>query len=65
MMPKQKTVTKKPSLPVEEEKIREIDLEKKIVDPELAPGEEAEEEDEDDALLDDEEIDPFKDRWEE
>lgn len=52
--------------PIEEEKIIEIDLEDKLVDPELIPGEDSLDDPEDEeALLDDEEVDPFKDKWEE
>ena len=47
------------------EKIIEIDIEDKIVDPELIPGEEIEAEEDEEAVLDDEEVDPFKDKWEE
>ena len=64
-MPKVKTIEKKNTKPAEEEKIIEIDTEEKVVDPELIPGEETEEEAEDDAVLDDEEINPFGDKWEE
>ncbi len=64
-MPKAKKIEKKPVAPKEEEKIIEIDTEEKEVDPELIPGEETDEELEDDAILDDDEVDPFKDKWEE
>ncbi len=48
----------------EEEKTLEPDL---VLGDELVPGEVAseEEEDEDGTVLDDEEVDPFKDKWEE
>jgi hypothetical protein len=45
-----------------------LEEEEKILDPELVPGEvvEDEEVEDDDAIgLDDEEVDPFKDKWEE
>lgn len=61
----QKTAPKKEIRPPEEDKIIEIDLEEKIIDPELIIGEESEEELEEDAILDEEEVDPFKDKWEE
>lgn len=51
--------------PLEEEKIIEIDIEEKIIDPEIIIGEETSEDEDDDAGLDEEEIDPFKDKWEE
>lgn len=52
----------------EVEKIIEIDDEAvKDLDDELIPGEieDTEAEEEDDAVLDEEEVDPFKDKWEE
>ncbi|MDP3962811.1 MAG: hypothetical protein Q8Q03_03025 [bacterium] len=65
-MPKTKELEKKISSPGDDlEKIIEIDTEDKVVDPELIPGEEAEDELDEDAVLDDEEVDPFKDKWEE
>ena len=63
-MPKTKIKEQKSARPLEEEKIIDIDLEEKIIDPEIAI-EEAEEELEEEAVLDDEEVNPFKDRWEE
>lgn len=69
-MPKTKELEKKTvgreTKPADDlEKIIEIDIEDKVVDPELIPGEEVEVEEEDEAVLDDEEVDPFKDKWEE
>ncbi len=69
-MPKTKELEKKTgsreAKPADDlEKIIEIDIEDKVVDPELIPGEEIEAEEEDEAVLDDEEVDPFKDKWEE
>jgi hypothetical protein len=64
-MPKAKKIEKKVAAPKEEEKIIEIDTEEKELDAEIMPGEETEEELEDDAILDDDEVDPFKDKWEE
>lgn len=64
-MPKSKKTEVKPVAPKEEEKIIEIDTEEKELDPELLPGEEVEEELEEEAALDDDEVDPFKDKWEE
>ena len=61
-MPKSKTTDKNV---VSGEKIIDIDSEEKEIDPEVAVGEETEEESEEDALLDDDEVDPFKDKWEE
>lgn len=70
-MPKSKTpekkIEKKTTRPVEElDKIIEIDEEAKMTDDlELIPGESEEDDPEDDAGLDEEEVDPFKDKWEE
>lgn len=67
-MPKAKiseVKNKKPAVEIEKDKIIEIDTDEKEIDPELIPGEETEEELEDDATLDDDEVDPFKDKWEE
>ncbi|HEY4503574.1 MAG TPA: hypothetical protein VJJ28_00475 [Candidatus Paceibacterota bacterium] len=60
-----KTKEQNNTRPTEEEKIIEIDAEEKIIDPETAVGEEVDEELEEDAILDEEEVNPFKDRWEE
>jgi hypothetical protein len=61
-----KTVEKKVAKPAEEEKIIEIDTEEKILPDELIPGEdEGDDPEDDEAGIDDEEIDPFKDKWEE
>ena len=65
-MPKEKTETKKSGRPSEEEKVAEIDPEEKVVDTELISSEENMDElEEEDAILDAEEVDPFKDKWEE
>ena len=58
-MPKAKAVE-----PKEEEKIIDPDL---MLGDEIIPGDviDPEDEDEDASLLDDEEVDPFKDKWEE
>lgn len=75
-MPKTKTTVKKPEKIVEKkiakpadeiEKIIEIDEEAKVADDlELIPGEtETEDPEDEEAVLDDEEVDPFKDKWEE
>ncbi len=58
-MPKTKVVE-----PKEEEKIIDPDL---ILGDEIIPGEvvDPEDEDEEGVVLDDEEVDPFKDKWEE
>jgi hypothetical protein len=71
-MPKTKTTAKKEEKkpiqkPVEElEKIIEIDEETKVDDLELIPGEASEDDPEEDEVgLDEEEVDPFKDKWEE
>lgn len=70
-MPKPKSADKKTEkkvvAPTEEtEKIIEIDEETKDDDLELIPGDISEDDPEDDELgLDDEEVDPFKDKWEE
>lgn len=65
-MPKTKELDKKTISPADDlEKIIEIDAEEKIMDTELIPGEEIDEELDDEATLDDEEVDPFKDKWEE
>ncbi len=65
-MPKTKELEKKTISPADDlEKIIEIDSEEKIMDPELIPGEEIDEELDEEATLDDEEVDPFKDKWEE
>lgn len=59
---------KDPLKPIEGlEKIIEIDTEEKEADIELVPGEIADEdlEDDEEGGLDEEEIDPFKDKWEE
>lgn len=65
--PKDKIVEKKISKPTDElEKIIELDPEDKDADLELIPGEPVEEDAEEDEVgLDEEEIDPFKDKWEE
>ncbi len=75
IMPKNKTVIKqtlkktekKVVKPADElEKIIEVDTEIKDGELELVPGEVTEEEsEEEEAVLDDEEVDPFKDKWEE
>jgi len=66
-MQKSKIIGRKdPKAPVEKEKIIDIDPENKVDDLELIPGETVEEDtEEEDALLDDDEVDPFKDKWEE
>lgn len=70
-MPKSKTpekkVEKKVVKPADElEKIIEIDEEAKVADDlELIPGESEEDDPEEDGGLDEEEVDPFKDKWEE
>ncbi len=64
-MPKTKSAEKKSTKSLPEEKIIEIEDEVKEGDVELVAGDELEDELEDDAILDDEEIDPFKDKWEE
>jgi hypothetical protein len=66
-MPKTKPTENKIQKPVDElEKIIEIDEETKVDDIDLVPGVvEEEDTEEEDAVLDDEEIDPFKDKWEE
>lgn len=66
-MPKTKATEIKNKKPIEEEKIIDIDTEEKDGDLELIPGstEETDEELEEDAILDDDEVDPFKDKWEE
>ena len=70
-MPKSKTavknIEKKPKVLGEEpEKIIEIaEGEAEVLDDELIPGEVEGEDSEDDEVLDVEEVDPFKDKWEE
>ncbi len=70
-MPKTKASPKKEekkvtAKPIEEaEKIIEIAEEDAVLDDELIPGALEEEESEDEVGLDDEEVDPFKDKWEE
>jgi hypothetical protein len=66
-MPKTKSTEKKIQKPIDElEKIVEIDEETKVDDIDLVPGVvEEDDTEEEDAVLDDEEIDPFKDKWEE
>lgn len=66
-MPKAKTTEKKVTKPAEEaEKIIEIDTEEKVLDDELIPGEsEGDDPEDEDGSLDEEEVDPFKDKWEE
>ncbi len=70
-MPKIKPIDKKnetkiPKPADELEKIIEIDDDTKVDDIDLVPGETEEEDAEDEeAVLDEEEIDPFKDKWEE
>ncbi len=64
-MPHTKTTQKSTKSVIDDRKILEIDPEEKEVDPELIPGEEVEDELEDEAALDDEEVNPFGDKWEE
>ncbi len=66
-IPEKKVGNKTFPKPADElEKIIEIDTEIKDGDLELIPGEASEEDpEEDEATLDEEEIDPFKDKWEE
>jgi hypothetical protein len=59
-------------MPKTKSKVEEVKEEEKIIDPdlilgdELIPGEVEEiDEEEDGVALDDEEVDPFKDKWEE
>lgn len=66
-MPKTKTIEKKVERPVDDlEKVIGLDADDKLGDLELIPGETEEDaEEEEEALLDAEEVDPFKDKWEE
>ncbi len=48
-----------------EEKIINIDIEDKEIDPEVPIEDEEDATTEEDAILDDEEINPFGDKWEE
>ncbi len=70
-MPKTKTTDKKEEKKIkgvteEPEKIIEIAETEEVLDEELIPGEISEDDpEEDDAGLDEEEVDPFKDKWEE
>jgi hypothetical protein len=69
-MPKAKKITKgEEGVKKDETKEILLDDEEKVidpsVDPELINGDVASEEEEDESIPDDEEIDPFKDRWEE
>jgi hypothetical protein len=65
--PTDKIIEKKIPKPGDElEKIIEIDSEDKDADLELIPGEPAEEDPEDEEVgLADDDLDPFKDKWEE
>ncbi len=65
-MPKIKKEDVKKEDTVSEMKEVILDDEEKVLDPDLIVGEPLEEEDEDEiSALDDEEVDPFKDKWEE
>jgi len=67
-MPSTKDELKKNKIqPREEEKIIDIDLDDKDDDIEIVPGVHEEEDvaEEEDAILDDEEVNPFGDKWEE
>ena len=56
---------KKKGKPADVIKVDDTDPEIKDGDLELIPGSESEEDPEDDALMDEDEVDPFKDKWEE
>ncbi len=65
-MPKTKIKeVKTKTAPTEETKEILLDDEEKTVDPELMSGDALSDEDEDAGVAEDEEVDPFKDRWEE
>lgn len=67
-MPKTKKETINKEETVSEMKEIILDDEEKVIDPELIAGEpliDEEDEEGDDAVLDDDEVDPFKDKWEE
>ena len=64
-MPKIKGANKEVSKNFQEDKIVEIETGEKDSDVELIQGEETDDELENDSMLDDDEVDPFKDKWEE
>ncbi len=67
-MPKAKkidTKAKKGSVKEVEEKEIMLDDEEKVIDADSSISEDVFEDEEDDGLLDDEDLNPFKDKWEE
>ncbi len=67
-MPKEKkidTKAKKGSVNEVEEKEIMLDDEEKVIDTDSSIPEDVFEDEEDDGLLDEDEVDPFKDKWEE
>ena len=65
-MPKIKGANKEVSKDSQGEKIIEVETEERDRDIELIQGEGTEDEElDDDSMLDDDEVDPFKDKWEE